>query len=93
MLSRLRGQSTRGFTTRSDDFCLIIWVINIIVVTPRDEHSQGASSQLAPSTGLYLQVDDKIVAEVFKLNKAFSLWRVVDTRLVLKDNNRDKGMT
>ena len=23
-----------------DDFCLIIWAINIIVFTPRDEHSQ-----------------------------------------------------
>ena len=24
-----------------DEFCLIIWTINIIVFTPRDEHSQG----------------------------------------------------
>ena len=27
--------------------CLIIWARNIVVFTPRDEHSQGASSQFS----------------------------------------------
>ena len=26
---------------REDMFCLIIWVMKIVVFTPRDEHSQG----------------------------------------------------